>query len=243
MEAVPPRNYWPATDWRTTNPEDVEINPQHLAQMHEHINTHLPGLQSLLIVRHGYPAFEGYYQGFHEKSYQSLSSATKSVVSALIGVALSEGLITSLDQPMLDFFPEEASLETDQRKHAVTIRHLLSLQTGFDKPVPHEYWLDPVHKALQRPMEESPGQSFHYDNQGVDILSGIMTRVSGMSAAAFAHSTLFKQLGIWQMEADQSTHPRLYTASREISFTMRSGFNPPQPRAVGAAFCKASLDI
>lgn len=198
MAAPLQRDYWPTDDWKEAAPQDMEIDSTKLTQMRTYIDEHIPALNGLLIVRHGYLAFEEYYQGFHRGSYNSISSATKSVVSMLVGVALTQGLLTSLDQHMLDFFPEYASQEQDSRKQEIVLRHLLSLQSGFSKEMPHEYWRDPVRLALERPMERRPGEQFYYDSQSVDILSGILTRVAGKNAAAFADAILFKALGIWR---------------------------------------------
>lgn len=197
MEIKPQRSYWPITDWQEADPQAMDIDPVQLARMQDHIHQHVPGLHGFLIVRHGYLVFEQYYQGFHRHSYNSISSATKSVISMLVGIALAQGLLKSLDQPMLDFFPEYAAGEHDPRKQAITLRHLLSLQTGFSRETPDEYWRNPVQLSLERPMERQPGEQFCYD-QGIDILSGILTLATGKNAAAFADATLFKTLGIWR---------------------------------------------
>src|SRR5258708_25734486 len=200
LNKVIQRDYWPTADWKTADPQNIGIMPVMLENMQSYISEYLPGLHSLLVIRHGYIAFEGYYQGFHQKSYHSISSATKSIISALVGVALTRGLLKNLDQHMLDFFPDLTSQEQDPRKQAITLRHLLSLQTGFSKEYPHEFWRNPILSALQRPMDSQPGEQFFYDNLSIDILSGILTRVTGMKAAAFANTTLFKALGIWRDE-------------------------------------------
>lgn len=191
--------YWPTTDWIEQSSQAGGFRPSLLEQMHAHIQTHLPGLDALLIVRHGYLVFEAYYQGFHARSYHSISSVTKSMVGMLVGVALAQGSLPDLDQTMLSYFPEVAASEPDARKHAITLRHLLALQSGFDaKKLPERYWEDPVQLALARPMVKQPGGMFSYDSQGVDILSGILSRVTGRNAAQFADDTLFAKLGIWR---------------------------------------------
>ena len=75
----PQRDYWPTTDWREVTPREVGIDASRLADMQAHIQQHVPGLHGLLIVRQGYLAFEEYYQGFHRSSYNSISSATKTI--------------------------------------------------------------------------------------------------------------------------------------------------------------------
>ncbi len=203
MKTEPSSTYWPTIEWREAAPQDTGMDSDTLNRMRTYIDEHLQGLHALLIVHHGYIVFEAYYHGFHQKSYHSISSATKSIISELVGVALAQSMLKSLEQHMFDFFPEYASAEKDSRKQAITIRDLLSLQTGFSKDIPNEYWRDPVRLAIQRPMEHHPGEYFHYDNQGVDILSGILSKVTGMSAAAYADATLFKSLGIWR---DENAH-------------------------------------
>lgn len=198
MEIYQQRTYWPTLEWEEANPHEVGVDSTWLAKMHAHIDKHMPGLHGLLIVRSGYITFEHYYQGFHCDSYNSISSATKSVISMLIGVAFAQGILKSLDQRMLDFFPDYAAREQDLRKHAVSLRHLLTLQTGFAEDVPAEYWRNPVQLALERPMKRKSGEEFHYDSQAVDILAGILTQVAGKNAAAFADAALFRTLGIWR---------------------------------------------
>ena len=204
MDAALQRDYWPTTEWREAAPQDMALDASLLTQMNSYVSEHLPGMNGLLLVRHGYLVFEQYYQGFAQSSYNNISSATKSVVSMLVGIALGQGRL-SLDQHMLEFFPALAVQEKDPRKHAITLRHLLSLQTGFVKLMPDKIWLDPVRLALERPMERQPGEEFFYDNLGVDILSAILSRVTGKSAAAFADETLFKTLGVWRDAAARFT--------------------------------------
>ena len=242
METRLPRDYWPTADWKVATPQDMDIDAEQLAQLQKYIGEHIPGLHGLLVVRHGYLVFEQYYQGFQRNSYNSISSATKSVVSMLVGVALQKGLLKSIEQPMLDFFPEFAEQEKDTRKHAVTLRYLLSLQTGFVPAVPDKIWLDPVRLSLERPMECMPGEQFHYDSQGVDILAGILTRVTGKNAAAFADETLFETLGIWREETSRFTwrvDPQgSHTWHDYGSWNEQTGYvwkQDPQGNSIGAA--------
>ncbi|HEX4206439.1 MAG TPA: serine hydrolase [Ktedonobacteraceae bacterium] len=201
------RTYWPTQDWRLASPQEKGLQPELLAKMQVHITDDIPGLHGLLIVRDGYLVFEEYYQGFHRKSYNSVSSVTKSYISALVGIALAQGKLQSLDQKILNFFPAYAARVTDSRKQAITLRHMLSLQTGFAHEMPDKFWLNPspVQLTLERPMIEQPGEVFYYDSNGVDILSAILTRVTGMSAAAYADATLFKTIGVWHDGAPRFT--------------------------------------
>jgi CubicO group peptidase (beta-lactamase class C family) len=132
-------------------------------------------------------------------------SCTKSFLSALIGIALDQGLIPALDQPIVAYFPELPRLNPDGRFQTVTIRHLLSMTSGIDWPpmdrgkgmynqmVRSEDW---VAFVLKRPLAYQPGAHFNYCDGGSHLLSAILSRATGMSALAFAERYLFPPLGI-----------------------------------------------
>lgn len=150
---------------------------------------------------------------WHEKGIDRIGavySCTKSVLSALIGVALDQGLIASIEEPLSRYFPElEAS--GDERKREIRLRHLLTMTSGiewpeFDKP----YWQmkrtdDPVSFVLSQPMEHEPGDAFAYNSGGSHLLSAILTQVTGMSTYEYADRMLFKKLGFrkpkWNSDA------------------------------------------
>lgn len=194
--------HWPTDDWDEVAPSTVGLDSGALAQLADAASTAIPRVQALLIARHGRLAFEAYYHGFHARSLLSISSITKSVISALVGVALGQGLLADLDQPVYDYFPEFVAVAADDpRKRSITMRHLLSMTSGFAPDLPEDFYLHVVRAALERPLAHTPGDQFRYDSQGVDVLSAILTRVAGEPAAAFAQRTLFRSLGIWRDDA------------------------------------------
>jgi len=87
-----------------------------------------------LIVHHGYLVFEQYYQGDDRDTTYSVRSVTKSFVSALIGIALQQGYLDSLDQKMVDLLPEYDMPGADPRIRDITLRHLLTMTSGFVCP-------------------------------------------------------------------------------------------------------------
>src|SRR5690242_16303113 len=99
---MPPRDYWPTADWQTTAPEAVGLDPSRLAEMDPYARDSMPPIRGILIVRHGRIAFERYYDGCTPETYHSINSVTKSVLSALIGIAFRKGILTSLDQRLTD---------------------------------------------------------------------------------------------------------------------------------------------
>jgi CubicO group peptidase (beta-lactamase class C family) len=109
VAATPERDYWPTADWQSATPEEVGMRSDLLADLDAYAGDSMPPIRGILIVRHGRIAFERYYDGCTPETYHSVNSVTKSVLSALIGIALLQGLLTSLDQRLIDFFPERAT--------------------------------------------------------------------------------------------------------------------------------------
>lgn len=165
------------------------------------------GMDSLLVVRHGRIVAEAYYAPFASRLKHRINSATKSVIGTLVAIALKDGLLTSVDQPVLDFFPERKFANIDERKKALKLRHLLDMTSGLD-------WEEPVSGAslksfvemerspdwvqfiLDRPMAREPGATFDYNSGNTHVLSAILSKVTGRSAEAYAREKLFGPLGI-----------------------------------------------
>jgi CubicO group peptidase (beta-lactamase class C family) len=206
LTTSPPANYWPTEGWRTSTPEEQGIDSAELVDMIEFVQEREYNVDSIVVIRHGYEVTEIYFEPFSEGERHILYSCTKSVVSALIGIAIEMGYIEGVDQPMLDFFPEYTPENMDERKQSMTIQDLLTMSTGFECRDSYLYnnrgltemgesddW---VQHVLDLPMEHEPGTYFEYCNGSSFLLSAIITEVTGMSALDFAHEVLFPPLGI-----------------------------------------------
>ena len=153
----------------------------------------------MLVVRHGYVVFERYYHHYRPGSYFSVASITKSVISTLVGIALREGLLTSVDQPVQPLFPN-ANLE------GLTLRHLLSLTAGWPY---HPFAERPqsVHEMLNEPRQFAAGQRFQYGETPPHLVSTILMRVTDTHAVHYAVRELFQPLGVWQDAAGWRDRP------------------------------------
>jgi CubicO group peptidase (beta-lactamase class C family) len=167
-----------------------------------------------VVVRHGYEVAEIYFHPFREGQRHILYSCTKSVVSALIGIAIEKGYIQGVDQPVLDFFPDYTPENLDEQKESMTLEDLLTMSTGFECRDSYLYdnrGLREMHNSedwvqfvLDLPMEHEPGTQFEYCNGASFLLSAIITETTGMSALDFAREVLFKPLGITDASWDAS---------------------------------------
>ena len=101
------QKYWPTKEWRTSTPEAQDMDSTQLGKMNNYLENKCPLVRSVLVIRNGYIVFENYYIGDANTTHR-IYSVTKSITSALIGIALDKGYIKSLDQKMVTFFPEYA---------------------------------------------------------------------------------------------------------------------------------------
>ncbi len=160
-----------------------------------------PGIAGIAVRRHNELVFERYFHGFAPADAAHLFSVTKSVVSLLVGIALDRGCIQSLDQKVLDFFPDHPAPSPGDTAHTVTLRHLLTMTAPYKcETEPYEaFFASPnwVDFALDLLGGDKPAGDFFYSPiVGAHILSGILTRATGRSVLDFAAEALFSPLGI-----------------------------------------------
>lgn len=202
--------YWPTEGWRTASPEEVEIDPEMLAEVTEIIREEERGVDSVLVVKDGYLVIDKYFEPFTKGERHNIYSCTKSVVSTLIGIAIDEEYIDGINQTILDFFPKRTPQNMSAWKEEMTLEDLLTMTAGFDARDSWLYeWagLEKMHEspdALQYVLDlqviEEPGTRFEYTNGVSHLLSCIVEETTGMSALEYAEDSLFAPLGIHDVE-------------------------------------------
>ena len=120
----------PGDDWKVSTPAAQRLDPMLVAKLYYNADK-LETIYSLLVIKNGYLIAEGYFNEGSVEQKDRLQSVTKSYTSALVGIALEQGYLSSVDQKMLDFFPEVADQITDSRKEQITIRDLLQMRAGY----------------------------------------------------------------------------------------------------------------
>lgn len=186
------RDYWPTIEWQMASPGSHGMNSEKLIELVSYVQDQLPHTTSMLIVRHGYIVLE-YYALNDIEQHRYVWSITKSVLSALIGIAVEKGKIQSIDQQIIDFFPEYTNDDIDPEARNITIRHLLDMSSGIAK----DQTSSDINMALfMGPLSSAPGTVFFYNNLGVDLLSMILTKKTGLTALDFGKINLFSPLGI-----------------------------------------------
>ena len=157
-------------------------------------------LHSLLVSWKGELLLERYFNGVRPARLANIKSASKSVISALVGVAIGRGLIGGVDTPISSFFPELLGPDTDPRKQQITIEDLLTMRSGLETTSNRNYgaWVQSsnwVRHALSRDLVAPPRSRMVYSTGNTHLLSAILTKVSGESTWEFAQEALAEPLG------------------------------------------------
>ncbi len=184
-----------------------------------------PTRQSLIIMRRGAIVYEAYFNGSHAADSNNIASVSKSMLSALIGIAIEEGYFASTDDRIADYLPAYFDDIVDARLRDLTLHHLLTMTHGLAWTENDassflnrsEDWLADI---LGAPFSSEPGTRFHYSTGVSHVLSAVLTEATGMSLCEFAHRRLFQPLGI---EAEfWGVDPQGYsTGGHSVSMTAR----------------------
>jgi CubicO group peptidase (beta-lactamase class C family) len=160
----------------------------------------LPRLRSLLVSRRGELVLERYYHGMRASTPANIKSASKSVMSALVGAALSSGHLTNVNDPVAPYLAADLGPSVDPRKRAITIEHLLTMRSGLESTSGRNYgaWVTSanwVRYALGQPLIADPGTAMEYSTGNSHLLSAVLTKATRRSTWQFAQEALAQPLG------------------------------------------------
>lgn len=211
--------------WAVHPPEEHGFDAEALDRAFERADNLAP-LTSLLVARGDTLVAEQYFRGMRADRQTNLKSASKSILSALVGITLEEGHLDSLDQPIAPFFPEYLDDNADPHKRQITLRNLLTMRAGLESTSFGNYgaWVTSdnwVRYVLEQPIEHPPGTEMIYSTGTSHLVSAILTKATGMSAKAYAQSRLFDPLGIRPPRWDQDPQG-VYFGGNNMALTPRA---------------------
>lgn len=196
--------------WPTAKPSDVSINDKPLYKANARIRRgkyHL--VDSLLVVRHGKLVFEQYYNKGSQTRPHRLASAGKSLLSTLIGIAIDQGVIKSVDEKYYDYFDTfYPRLDNwDERKSTLSLHHLLTMRAGWDcqimrrgKRCGHQMEKKERREALKwlldRPMKYAPGDVMQYTDAAVHALDILLVLAKGQATELSFQQDILAPMGI-----------------------------------------------
>lgn len=187
------------------------------------VSGELPGIHAVIVQHNGVTLADWYFSGpdqtilsdlgvidFSPTTLHDVRSVTKSVVSLLVGIAMQDGLVTSLDTPVVSYFPEYTDLPAATTRD-VTLRHVLSMTSGWhwdefsypysdprNSEIAMELADDPIRHVLTQNRVSNPGEQFHYSGGDVALIGAVLARVTHLPLDQYAVEKLFKPLGIEQ---------------------------------------------
>ena len=223
--------------WEIASPGNVGMDGARLCTIAARLGQRSTAVHSVVVVRHGKLVFEQYFAGYDQPWGQAegqyeftattkhdMRSASKSVTSLLVGIAIDRRLIAGVDEPVVKFFSDYAAVK-QTGWDAVTLRHLLTMSSGitwdearaWTDPKNDEPHLvtepDPLGYVLSRPVAAPPDTLWTYNGGGTELLGNIVERVSGKPLEAFAREALFQPLDITDVEWKPYRNGKIAAAS------------------------------
>jgi CubicO group peptidase (beta-lactamase class C family) len=189
-----------------------------LAEAFDEIRGRQIPIHSLTIIRNGYLVLDAYFWPFQDKLLHDMASVTKSVTSTLVGVAIGQQKVSGVTQPVTQALGALTIANLDSRKKRLTVEHLLTMTSGLDcRSQQGEITLtqmrgspDWIQFMLDLPMVAESGGVYEYCSGGMHLISGVITKATGVSAFDFARRSLFAPLGIdeaaWPSDAQGISH-------------------------------------
>jgi CubicO group peptidase (beta-lactamase class C family) len=205
--------------------EDAGLNAERLAALVEWLDGFpAANIHSVLVFRKGVLALEHYRTGSDQHwaealpdfvhsaaTKHDLRSITKSITSLLVGIALDQGLVARIDDPIFNYLPDYADLRTPE-KDRITLRHLLTMSAGFewDEYIPYSNPHNSEMQMLRSPdrcrfalaprLVTPPGASWNYNGGCTELLSAVVSRAAGQRIDEYARQVLFGPLAIEDVE-------------------------------------------
>ena len=161
----------------------------------------LPNLRSLIVSHNGTVLAERALQGARLDRPTNIKSASKTIISALVGIAIGRGVLQGTGQPIASILGPSIPSDADARIRQVTIGHLLSMQAGLERTSGRNYgaWIGSgnwVRYALSRPFVDEPGGRMLYSTGSTHLLSAALTRVAKRTTLELARDWLGEPLEI-----------------------------------------------
>lgn len=192
----------PDNGWTLDAPENHGMDPAVFARLHEALTD--SSVYAMVTAKDGVLIDEYYGEGYDETSVFPLHSCSKSFTGALVGIAIEQGILGGVDDPLSDYLPQMAELE-DVRKGQITLRHLLTHTSGLEwyewgggqsnwaefQSAPD--WVDYI---LGRRLTAEPGAVFNYSTGNTHLLSAALQQAAGKSLLEYGRENLFEPLGM-----------------------------------------------
>ncbi len=200
-----------ADGWKVSSLEDEGVNSKKIGELIENIlKEKIDNIDSLLMVRNGKLILEEYFYGYGRDVKHEMRSATKSIVSILVGIAIDQNMLSNVDMMVYEFFPEYKGTKWIDQQYGISLKHLLTMTAGLE----YDEWSYPYHDTRSSVYKISyntdnweknifdlnlilqPGEKFTYNSYLTHLLGEITRKATGKPTVKFAEEYLFTPLGI-----------------------------------------------
>lgn len=258
-----PTVVWPTTGWSVATPDAEGFDPAALAALDREFSTGTHGqVTGLLVTRHGRVVFERQYTHDFDRLFDgrdpvrgpynyydpdwhpyyrhgglhTMQSVSKSVTSALVGIAIDRGELPPVETKVMPLFASFRQPPPDPRRDAMTLQHVLTMTTGIRWDESTVTYTDPANSCagmershdwiqfvLDQPMADAPGTRFEYNSGATELLSQLIKQGTGTHAHEYAAKHLFAPLGItdsyWKTTPTglADTEGGLYLTARDLA--------------------------
>lgn len=218
--------------WKTNDLNLLKFDTVRIHELFSQLYSKEHKIHSVLIVKNNEILIEEYFGSNGQHTPHDLRSVTKSIRSILTGIAIEEGFITSIDDPITKYIKRPiAEKNLDPRKEKITIRHLLTMSTGLecnDWAPKSKGQEDRVYKkkdwaqyTLNLPMINEPGTVSNYCSMGTLLLAEVISQASDMTIDTFAQRYLFDPLGITNVDWAHTSNKEVIASAKRTYLTSR----------------------
>jgi CubicO group peptidase (beta-lactamase class C family) len=218
--------------WKTNDLKSQNVDTTLIYKMFSQLKNRKNKVHSVLLIKNDQLIIEEYFKGHSANQPHDLRSATKSIRSILMGIAIDKGFIDSVDDPIFKYLKSPIPKKNiDKRKDKITIRHLLTMSSGLDcndwdknsqgqedKVYKKKDWLQ---YTLDLPMVNEPGKVSNYCSMGTVMIAEIVSQASGMTIDKFAEQYLFNPLGITNANWGHTSNKKVIPSAKRLYMTPR----------------------
>ncbi len=180
--------------FKDVTPESAGISSKGILNFLDRIEENQIELHSFMVIRHGQCAAKGWWKPYDEKFRHPLYSFSKSLTATAIGFAEQEGIL-SLDEKIVDIFPDLLPENPSENLKKITLHHLLIMGCGHETEIMDnsENWISTF---LHHPVFHEPGTFYKYNTAGTNMLAAVLRKKTGQNVTEFLKSRLLEPLGI-----------------------------------------------
>ena len=180
-------------EFEIVTPEAVGIHSKAIMELLDQLESGFTEPHGLMIMRYGKICAKGWWAPYAPGIVHGQQSHTKTYAATAVGIAYTEGLL-SLDERIIDIFPEDAPQNPSANLQDLKVRDVLCMGCGMKKePAPSKHW---IKDFMAIPVEDKPGTTYMYNSTGSTLLGAIVQKKTGMGLHQFLKEKLFDKIGI-----------------------------------------------